>query len=100
MARDVESLCFDQNKGTPTCQKINEKQGRYYTDNTLLYEDEYCSIETVNGCPAGEDKYYPDRDSDGQGDSDTQKMMCSDQPVENYVTNNFDCDDTNNTVYS
>ena len=41
--------------------------------------------------------YYADTDSDGFGDAGTSTQACD--PPAGYVSDNTDCDDTNNTVY-
>ncbi len=42
--------------------------------------------------------YYADTDSDGFGDSNSSVDTCQATPVEGYVTNDLDCDDTTNLV--
>ncbi|WP_242158966.1 MopE-related protein [Aestuariivivens sediminis] len=75
------------------------------TDNTIYpFAPELCDGKD-NDCANGIDDglvfedYYTDADGDGYGDaSDTPESSC--EAVSGKVTNNLDCDDTDNTVYS
>ncbi len=59
--------------------------------------DNDCNGDIDDGLPGT--LYYPDTDGDGYGDdASTGVPACSGAPL-NHVTNNTDCDDTNENVY-
>ncbi|WP_341903755.1 MopE-related protein [Fluviicola taffensis] len=54
------------------------------------------SILTINLTIAGSITYYQDLDTDGFGNAAVSQTGCA--PIPGYVTNNTDCDDTNNAI--
>jgi len=54
------------------------------------------SILTINLTIAGSITYYQDFDTDGFGNAVVSQTGCA--PIPGYVTNNSDCDDTNNAI--
>ncbi|KAA5821893.1 T9SS type A sorting domain-containing protein [Algibacter amylolyticus] len=62
---------------------------------TATFNDTTCSWEVIdNGTGT---LYYRDNDNDGFGDPSISVLDCS-TPT-GYITNNTDCDDTDNTIY-
>ncbi|WP_242158237.1 MopE-related protein, partial [Aestuariivivens sediminis] len=57
-------------------------------------KDNDCNGQTDEGVKT---TYYADSDGDGYGDPASTTQACS--PPSGYVSNNTDCDDTDNTIY-
>jgi hypothetical protein len=75
-------------------------------DAVYLDADEYCGNEVDDDCDGTIDElddavdarvFYADDDGDGQGDPDADLLAC--EAPSSYVSNDTDCDDTDDSVY-
>jgi len=69
----------------------------------IYYVTEYQQCDTMNSNSIGitavtGDTYYRDFDNDDYGDANVTQISCSGTPL-GYVTNDDDCDDSNNEVF-